>query len=414
MRVAVVGSGVSGLLVAHLLSDEHEVVVFEQDDRIGGHTHTVAVTRDGVEQQVDTGFIVFNDWTYPNFIALLDHLGVSWQPSDMSFSVKCLRTGLEYNGTSIDTLFAQRRNLLRPTFWRMIRDILRFNRSAPGLLQDPDPSLTIGTYVDREGYSREFVEHYLMPMGAAIWSSGSGTIRDFPAVFFVRFLHNHGMLSVENRPTWRVVRGGSRSYLGPLTARFRDRIRVNAPVERVLRQASGVSVTVRGHEAEHFDQVVLATHSDQALRMLADASPVERDVLGAMPYQTNRAVLHTDRSVMPKAPRAWASWNYLIPEGEHERLTVTYWMNLLQSLRRETDYFVTLNPVEPIAEHAVLREMDYEHPQYTAETVRAQARYDEIGGVNRTHFCGAYWFNGFHEDGVVSALRVARAFGKSL
>lgn len=415
MRIAVVGSGISGMLAAYLLAGDHELTVFEADARIGGHTNTIDVEFGEERLAVDTGFIVYNDWTYPNFIRLLEKLEVPTQTSDMSFSVTCRRTGLEYNGTSIDTLFAQRRNILRPSFWRMVRDILRFNREAPGILGAPDDSLTLGDLVLRGRYSREFVDHYLFPMGAAIWSSGREQIRDFPAHFFVRFFHNHGMLSVDDRPQWRVLQGGSRSYIGPLTAPYSDRIRLGTPVRGISRDASGVTVRARGCEPERFDEVVIAAHSDQALAMLENPSDAEREILGALPYQANRAVLHRDDSVMPRARKAWASWNYTIPRGESERVTVTYWMNLLQSLRSRETFFVTLNPVDAIDPATVVTEIEYHHPLFTTASIRAQERYDEIGGrSHRTHYCGAYWRNGFHEDGIVSALRVAAAFGKSL
>ena len=408
MRIAIVGTGISGLLAANLLSREHEVSVFEANDYLGGHTNTIDVETEGGPVAVDTGFIVFNEWTYPRFIGMIEGLGVAWHDSDMSFSVRCDRSGLEYNGTSLDTLFAQRRNLFRPSFLGMIREILRFNREAPALLdaEGDDPSL--GDYLAREGYSSSFVENYLVPMSAAVWSTPPGRMGEFPARTLIRFFENHGFLSVDERPTWRVITGGSKSYIGPLSEPFAERVRLSCPVEQIERRAHEVLVRTRGaNEAEPFDHVVIATHSDQALRMLADPSVAERDILGAIPYQANRAVLHTDASVMPRTPRAWASWNYHRPREQGDALTVTYWMNLLQGLRTRDNYFVTLNPAAEIDPSRVLRSIHYEHPLFTREAVAAQARRGEISGVRRTSYCGAYWYYGFHEDGVRSALAVA-------
>lgn len=408
MRIAIVGTGISGLLAANLLSREHEVTVFEANDYLGGHTNTIDVETAEGHLAVDTGFIVFNEWTYPNFIELVERLGVAWHDSDMSFSVRCDRSGLEYNGTSLNTLFAQRLNLFRPSFLGMIREILRFNRDAPSLLDDASADPSLGDYLASEGYSDAFIENYLVPMSAAVWSTPPGRMADFPARTLIRFFKNHGFLNVDERPTWRVITGGSKSYIAPLAAPFADRVRLSSPVTRVERRQDGVLVTARGSSAaERFDHVVLATHSDQALRLLADPSDAEREILGAIPYQENRAVLHMDPSVMPRTPRAWASWNYHRGEQESDALTVTYWMNLLQGLSTRENFFVTLNPSMPIEPGRVLRTIHYEHPLFTREAVAAQGRRREISGVRRTSYCGAYWFYGFHEDGVRSALAVA-------
>ena len=404
MKIAIVGTGIAGNVAAYRLQREHEITVFEAAGHIGGHTHTHAVEQGGREYAVDTGFIVFNDWTYPRFIELLGELGVESQESSMSFSVKCGRTGLEYNGTSLNTLFAQRRNLLRPAFYRMIREILRFNREAPALLADDTREITLGDYLREHGYGWEFVQQYLVPMGAAIWSADPQTMRRFPARFFVRFFHNHGMLSVDDRPTWRVIRGGSARYAEKLTAAFRDRIRVGAPVERVRRLPTHVVVKARGLAAETFDAVFLACHSDQALRLLGDATAAEREVLGAIPYQENDVVLHTDTSVLPRCRRAWAAWNYYIPSAARERVAVTYNMNILQGLDAPVPFLVSLNMTDAIDASKIIKRLTYDHPMYTPASTRAQARQAEINGVRRTYYCGAYWRNGFHEDGVVSAL----------
>jgi predicted NAD/FAD-binding protein len=389
---------------------DHEITVFEAGDHIGGHSHTHTIAYEGRDINVDTGFIVFNDWTYPNFIRLIDDLGVPSIESSMSFSVKCERTGLEYNGTNLNSLFAQRGNLLRPSFYRMIKDILRFNREAPAMLGASAGDVPLGDYLREQDYSREFIDHYIVPMGAAIWSASMDTMQCFPTRFFVRFLHNHGMLSVDNRPTWRTIAGGSQSYVRKLTAPFRDRIRLNAPVESVRRFPTHVVVKPQWGEPERFDRVFLACHSDQALRLLADATPLEREVLGAIPYQPNEVLLHTDTSILPTRKLAWAAWNYHIDRHDRDRVGVTYNMNILQSLGSRTPLLVTLNKSQDIDPAKVIKRLSYEHPIFTPASVAAQARQGEVNGVNRAYFCGAYWRNGFHEDGVVSGLNALAHF----
>jgi predicted NAD/FAD-binding protein len=410
-RVAVIGTGISGMVAAYLLHPHHDVTVFEADDRIGGHTHTVPVDEGGSRTWVDTGFIVFNDWTYPHFIRLLECLGVESQPSSMSFSVSCRRTGFEYNGGSFRQLLARKRNALSPRFWLMLRDILRFYREAPSLLESDEGELPLGDYLRRGGFSRAFIDWHIVPMGAAIWSTSAERMLGFPARFFVRFFQNHGFLSVHDRPTWRTIKNGSRSYAAALTAPYRDRIRLSSPIERIVRHRDHVDVRPSGRPAEAFDHVVIAAHSDQALAMLGDPSDAEREVLGAIRYQPNRTLLHTDASVMPRRRAAWASWNYHVPRDPRRGVSVTYWMNSLQSLTTPTPYLVTLNPVQPIDPDKVLRELVYDHPLFTPEAIAEQRRHEEISGVGRTHYCGAYWRYGFHEDGVVSALRALRPFG---
>ncbi len=418
MKIAVVGTGISGLLAAYLLSDEHKITVFEAADYIGGHTHTVEAQKDGVTYAVDTGFIVYNDWTYPNFIKLLRRLNVAAQPSEMSFSVRCEKTGLEYNGTSLNALFAQRRNLFRPSFHRMIRDILRFGRESKELLRTGSDDTTLGAYLLTNRYSREFINHYIVPMGAAIWSADPMQMLDFPARYFVEFFTNHGMLSVNERPQWRTVAGGSSRYIEALTCPYADRIRLQSPVRSITRHQDRVEIVwQQAGEAprrDDFDQIVLATHSDQALALLADPSEQEREILGAIPYQTNDTVLHTDASLLPRRRLAWASWNYHIPVQPRSRVGVTYYMNLLQRLQSPHHFCVTLNHIEGIDPAKVIRRITYHHPVYTQRGVAAQQRHAEISGVRRTHFCGAYWGFGFHDDGVKSALAVCRSFGKGL
>jgi uncharacterized protein len=411
LRVAVVGSGVSGLVAAHYLSRRHEVTLFEADSRLGGHTHTVDVEVPSGRYAVDTGFIVFNDWTYPNFIRLMKDLGVASQPSDMSFSVKVEKTGLEYNGASLGKLFSQRSNLFRPSFYRMLLDILRFNRESPRLLDaDAPEDLALGRYLAERRYSREFIDHYVVPMGSAIWSASVRQMESFPAAYFVRFFKNHGFLSVDDRPRWRTLRGGSRSYIDGMIAPFRDRVRLNSPVRSVRRDPDGVTLNVAGAEAR-FDHAVLACHSDQSLRMLADAGGTEAELLAAFAYQENEAVLHTDTSVLPSRRAAWASWNYLVPREPGGRVAVTYVMNILQDLTAPETFCVSLNLEERVDPAKVIKRMTYHHPVYTARAVAAQKRWGEISGPNRTHFCGAYWGFGFHEDGVKSALRVCESLG---
>jgi predicted NAD/FAD-binding protein len=422
MKIAIIGTGIAGNLAAHRLAPVHDITVFEADARIGGHTNTIEVSVDGRTYPVDTGFIVYNDVTYPNFIALLDELGVASQPSQMSFSVRCERTGLEYNGASLNTLFAQRRNLVRPSFHRMLRDILRFNREAPGLLDQPDSTLTLDDFLHANNYSREFIEHYIVPMGAAIWSASPQGMGGVPAGFFVRFFHNHGLLRVSNRPTWRVIQGGSHRYVEKLVAAHRDRIRLNAPVQWVRRNGAGVEVKTRGAEPERFDRLIMACHSDQALALLADPSRQEMEVLGAIGYQRNEAVLHTDESLMPRNRRAWAAWNYHVPQGsgapgalvQDRPVALTYNMNILQSLDAPQQFCVTLNHTDAINPAAIIRTIEYTHPIFTERAVAAQQRQREINGPRHTYYCGAYWRYGFHEDGVISAIAALRHLDRDL
>jgi uncharacterized protein len=410
MRIAVIGSGISGMVAAYHLSRCHAVTVYEAGPYIGGHTNTVDVEYRGRDYAVDTGFIVYNDWTYPNFIRLLDTLGVPWQPSQMSFSVRCERSGLEYNGTSINSLFAQRRNLLRPSFLRMVADILRFNQRAPRLLESPADGMTLSDYLEREAYSKYFVDHYIIPMGAAIWSSRPVDMLHFPARFFVEFFANHGFLSVDDRPTWRVIRGGSREYVRHLMAPYAKGLQLNTPVASLQRQPTRIVVRLKNGSVENFDQVFIACHSDQALKLLSDASHEEREILGAIPYQANEALLHTDSSLMPRRSLAWAAWNYHLPIEQFGRVTVTYNMNILQSLDAPAQFLLTLNRGDAVDPKKVLGRYVYHHPVYTAAAVAAQGRRHEINGVRRTYFCGAYWGYGFHEDGVNSALASLEEF----
>jgi len=409
-RVAIVGAGISGLVCAYLLNQRHDIVVYEAGDYIGGHTNTIDVETEQGAIPVDTGFIVYNESNYPLFTRLLDQLNVESLPSMMSFAVSCERSGLEYNGSSINQLFAKRSSVFSVGHWKMIRDIARFNRDAERL-QEVGDALTVAEYVRENNFSDSFLEHYLIPIGASIWSCPSGTFRGFPIRFVIDFLRNHGMLQINDRPEWRVIKGGSRQYIAPLTQPFRDCIQLNTPVSRVERDGDGVTVSLHSGAAERFDQVVLACHSDQALRLLDEPSELERELLSAFPYQRNETVLHTDESLLPKRRRAWGSWNYRIRSDSSDAVAITYNMNMLQSISSRTQYCVTLNETDRIDPSKVIRRFQYHHPIFTLERDAAQARHEELVRNNRTSFCGAYWGFGFHEDGVRSAIRVAEHFG---
>jgi predicted NAD/FAD-binding protein len=413
MRIAIVGAGISGLSVAHLLHRRHDITVFEASDYAGGHTNTVRVDTPNQTHDVDTGFIVFNDRNYPNFERLLRRLGVAWQPSSMSFSVSDPQGHFEYSSRSPNGLFATRRHLVTPWFHRMVLDLARFNRAAGRLLAgSADPSL--GDWLETLRLSRPFVERLIVPQVSAVWSADPRRRWSFPARFLAEFFDNHGMLSLTGRPHWRTVRGGSARYVEALTRPLTGRIRLSTPVQAIARHPDHVSVKAQGSEAERFDEVVLATHSDQALSLLADPTEAEHAILGAIPYQANEAVLHTDSRLLPRRRRAWASWNYHLLGDFPDRAAVTYDMNRLQSLRAERQFCVTLNRSEAIDPSQVIRTISYAHPVFSQAGVRAQQRVDEISGRNRTSYCGAYWGWGFHEDGVVSGLRVAQRFGASL
>ncbi|PWB35117.1 FAD-dependent oxidoreductase [Pseudomonas sp. SDI] len=413
MRIAIIGSGIAGLTCAHLLSRRHEVTVFEAAEWIGGHTHTVDVTWCGKHYAIDTGFIVFNDWTYPNFIRLLDQLNVASRPTEMSFSVHDPLSGLEYNGHNLNTLFAQRRNVLSPGFWGMLRDILRFNREVLADLDDRriDASTTLGAYLQAQGYGQRFIEHYIVPMGSAIWSMSRADMLGFPLQFFVRFCRNHGLLSVNQRPQWRVIQGGSRSYVAPLCRPFAERIRLGCKVHRVGRDSGGVTL-VSAAGTERFDNVVFACHSDQALALLEAPSVQEHAVLGAIRYADNDVVLHTDTRLLPRRRKAWASWNYRLGGTEQAPAALTYNMNILQGIEAPVTFCVSLNQTALIDPSQIIARFSYAHPQYSLAASAAQARQAQLQGHQHSYFCGAYWGNGFHEDGVVSALQVARHFGE--
>jgi predicted NAD/FAD-binding protein len=413
MRIAIVGAGISGLATAHLLHREHEITVFEAGRTAGGHANTVRVDTEHATHHVDTGFIVFNDRNYPHFTRLLTSLGVASQPSNMSFGVSDGRD-FEYNGASPNGLFANRAHLAAPWFHRMIADLLRFNRRAQELLVTSGIGPSLGHWLEQHRFSRPFIERLIVPQASSVWSADPHQMWTFPARFLIEFFANHGMLGFHARPQWRTIVGGSRAYVDAVIRPWRARLRLGTPVRAIARFDDHVTVTPRGGGPERFDEVVLATHSDQALRMLADASDREHELLGAIPYQRNEAVLHTDRRLLPRRRRAWASWNYHLLAEPAGLPTSTYHMNRLQSLRADREFCVTLNRTAAIDPKRVLGTYDYAHPVFTPAGARAQARVAEISGVRRTHYAGAYWGWGFHEDGVVSAVRVAERFGARL
>ena len=413
MRIAIIGSGIAGNTLASNLYKNHDITVFEANSYIGGHTHTHNIAIDGKNYAVDTGFIVFNNRTYPEFIGMLDAHKVAWQPSNMSFSVRCEATGLEYNGTTLNSLFAQRSNLFKPSFYKMIRDILRFNKQSLALLSTGD-EIAMGDYLAQNNYGQRFINQYIIPMGAAIWSTDAAQMLQFPARFFVRFFHHHGMLSVNNRPQWRTITGGSARYVEAVTEAFKHKIKLNSAVKSVKRSAKQVEITLKDGDTAQFDYVFFACHSDEALAMLgADAKDEEKEILSAIPYQKNNVYLHTDANLMPKRKLAWAAWNYHLPLLPSNQVAVTYNMNILQNIDCPQPILVTLNHIDNIDTAKIIKRLQYTHPIYTLAGAAAQLRHAEISGYNRTGFAGAYWLNGFHEVGVKSALNALEHFKNS-
>jgi predicted NAD/FAD-binding protein len=405
VRIAIIGTGIAGLTAAHLLHDEHELTVFEAGAHVGGHTNTIRVETDAGAWDIDTGFIVLNDRNYPRFEALLDELGVARQPTNMSFSVSAEDEDFEYSSHGLRGVIAQPANLARPRFLAMVADYVRFNRAARALLADAGDERSLRTFLEDERFTRWFIDRLLVPQAAAVWSADPEQMWRFPARFLVEFFAHHGMLSLLDRPRWATIAGGSRRYVEALTAPFADRIRTRTAVIAVSRHSTHVEVVPEGGEAEEFDEVVIAAHADDALAMLADPTPAELDVLGAFAYQPNEAVLHTDRTLLPRRRRAWSAWNYHLPSRPRGHCAVTYYMNHLQSLDADRPFCVTLNRTAAIDPDRIIRVIPYAHPVYTRESMAAQGRHGEISGVDRTHYCGAYWSWGFHEDGVTSAER---------
>jgi predicted NAD/FAD-binding protein len=415
MKIAIIGSGISGNTLAWHLHQQHDITLYEANSHIGGHTHSHDINYQGEQHTIDSGFIVFNYRTYPNFIQMLENLAVPVKKSNMSFSVKCELSGLEYNGNNLNSLFAQRRNLFKPSFHRMIRDILRFNKESVNWLHsNSESTLSLGEYLARYAYSQSFIEHYIIPMGSAIWSSSYTQMMSVPAQFFIRFFANHGLLSVTDRPDWYVIEGGSKTYVDKLVSGFRHRIRLNSPVKQVRRTPSHVTVYTEAGGEETYDYVFFACHSDQALAMLQQANDFEQKILGAFPYQKNDVVLHTDCSLLPRRKLAWAAWNYHRTERSESPVAVTYNMNILQGINSSHTFCVTLNNSAAVNEAKILKHLSYDHPVFTPQGLAAQQQHSQLNGLNRCFYAGAYWGNGFHEDGVVSALQALEDFQEHL
>ena len=413
MKIAIIGSGISGLTSAYLLNRKHDVTIFEANDYIGGHTHTHNIEIDGSNYSIDTGFIVYNERTYPNFIKLLDQLNIERQLSTMGFSVKSASQDYEYAGESLNTLFAKRSNIFRINFWRMLYEMYHFGKKADSIGFGLDVSMTLGDYLVDENYSSEFINYFIIPMGAAIWSTPANKVLDMPAYFFIKFFYNHGMLELTNRPNWWVIKNGSSEYIKKITIGFEDKIHLSTPVKKVSRVEGGVEIVLfKKDKALKFDSVIFATHSNQALDILDDPSDAEKDILGSIPYQKNNILLHTDSSVLPRRKLAWASWNYQLDSDPNSPVILTYNMNILQTIEANKTFCVTLNDSDSVDKNSILKKITYHHPLFTVNAIEAQKRKSEISGVNNTYYCGAYWRNGFHEDGVVSALDVCSSFGE--
>ncbi len=415
MKIAIIGSGISGLTASYLLNRNHEITLFEKNDYIGGHTHTHEIEVDERTWHVDSGFIVYNERTYPNFIKLLDILGVERQLTRMGFSVKSPNKNLEYAGHSLNALFAQRSNIVSPSFFRMLASMKRFNKEARKDLSSISKQTSLGEYLVQNNYPSEFIHNYIIPIGAAIWSTSPSNMLNIPAIFFIRFFENHGLLQILNRPNWWVIKGGSKQYVKKIIERFENKIRLSTSVHTVVRGEKSVKIKFGSdNQEEQFDAVVMATHSNQALRLLEQPTDKEKEILSLLPYQRNDAVLHFDHSILPKRRLAWSSWNYLLDGNKNDPVALTYNMNILQSINPSKTFCVTLNRPEMINKNKIIKNLSYEHPLFTINGVSAQKRKREISGQNNTYYCGAYWHNGFHEDGVVSALDVCSQFGETL
>ncbi len=416
MKIAIIGSGISGLTAAYLLNKKHEIKVFEANDYIGGHTHTHKINLDDQDWKIDSGFIVYNENTYPNFIKLLSQLNVESQISSMGFSVKSIKNELEYAGNSLNALFAQRKNCFNLPFYKMLFQINRFNKETQIHLQNLDYLKTLKEYLEENKYNKEFIEFYIIPMGAAIWSTIPSNMFKMPVKFFIKFFKNHGLLQIKNRPKWWVIKGGSNQYIEKIISGYKNSIMLSTPVKLVKRFEKRVEIIFKNKnlESETFDKVIFATHSDQALKLLEKPTREESKILKALPYQKNEVLLHLDESILPKRKLAWASWNYLLDSNFDSPVALTYNMNILQNLNSDNTFCVTLNNHSTIDPNKVLKKIIYHHPLFTADGIKAQAKKHEISGKNNTYYCGAYWQNGFHEDGVVSALDVCKQFGLKL
>tara|TARA_A100001035_G_scaffold54162_1_gene39798 strand:+ start:1 stop:1248 length:1248 start_codon:yes stop_codon:yes gene_type:complete len=415
MKIAIIGSGISGLTASYLLNRKHDITLFEKNDYIGGHTHTHEIENDNKIWNVDSGFIVYNEKTYPNFIKLLNMLGVERQLTRMGFSVKSPNKNLEYAGHSLNGLFAQRSNLFRPSFIRILGGMKRFNKEARKDLPSLNKEMTLGEYLFKNNFSEEFINNYIIPIGAAIWSTKPSNMLNIPALFFIRFFENHGFLQILDRPKWWVIKGGSKQYVKKIISGFEKDIRLSTSVHTIVRKENSVIIKYgSNNQEEQFDAVVLATHSDQALKLLQKPTEKEKEILSLLPYQRNDAILHYDHSILPKRKLAWSSWNYFLDGNTNDPVALTYNMNILQSLKSSKTFCVTLNKLEMVNKNKTIKNLSYEHPLFTTDGVNAQKRKREISGQNNTFYCGAYWHNGFHEDGVVSALDVCSQFGETL
>ena len=410
MKIAIIGSGISGNTLAYHLNSNHQITLFESNSRVGGHSHTHEIEISNQKLNVDTGFIVFNKKTYPHFLNLLHELKVPYENSAMSFSVKDSQKDFEYNGTNLNALFAQRKNLISPTFYKMIKEILRFNKNSTLLLKNNE-EISLGEYLDREAYSDFFKKYYILPMGSAIWSSDVKTMMTFPAKFFVRFFDNHGMLNINDRPQWLTITGGSINYVKKLISPFEKKIKLNSQIKSVERKNDHVAIQFHDR-TERFDWVFFACHSDEALKLIKSPTQDEKNVLKAIPYKDNEVILHFDERFMPRRKLAWAAWNYHVTEDSSSPVSLTYNMNILQNLKTNVPVLVTLNPQEKIDKHKIIKKLSYAHPQYSLKSIEAQSKHHLISGVNRTSFAGAYWGNGFHEDGVKSAIDAIEQFNK--
>ena len=410
MKIAIIGSGISGLTIAHHLHSEHEITVYEANNYIGGHSNTVVVKEQHHSVPIDTGFIVFNDWTYPNFESLLKTINVNIENSEMSFSAKCSKTGFEWCGNGIKGLVFNQSNWHQIKSYQILFDFLRFNRLSKKLLDEDAIDCTLGKFLKENKFSQTFIDYYIIPMGAAIWSSTAQDIHNYPAHSYLRFFRNHGLLNISHRPQWKTISGGSKEYVSKLTEPFSDRIKLNCAVEKITRQGGGVTIHTANDSPRHFDHVFMACHSDQALQMLERPTALEHQILKSIEYQFNLATLHTDSRLMPSNKDAWSSWNYLLPENDNEHVKVTYYMNRLQNLNTQQNYFVSLNLEKQIDPSKVIRHIAYMHPVFNQQAINAQNQFSEINGIKNTWYCGAYWRNGFHEDGVWSAKQALKYF----
>lgn len=415
MKLAIIGSGISGLTAGHLLNRKHDISIFEANDYIGGHTHTHNLKVRNRDYLIDTGFIVYNERTYPSFIKLLDQLGVERQLSTMGFSVKSTSEDYEYSGESINSLFAKRSNIFRLSFLKMLYEMYKFGKEADSNGLGLNASTTLGEYLKEKKYSKEFIHYFITPMGAAIWSTPANKVLEMPAYFFIKFFYNHGMLEISNRPNWWVIKNGSFQYISKIIKGFEEKIYLSSPIKKVVRTGDGVELFfVKNDKKLNFDAVIFATHSDQALSLLESPSDLEMEILKSFPYQKNEVLLHTDATVLPKRKLAWASWNYQLDADPSAPVVLTYNMNILQSIQSDQTFCVTLNDHDSVDQRKVIKKISYDHPLFTVDAIAAQKRKHEISGINNTYYCGAYWRNGFHEDGVVSALDVCEQFGEIL